>query len=202
MIDPPALFSVILAAGSARRFGSTKQLACFAGRPLVAHALSAAETACGADSVIVLGSDWQRVLTACHDMRGFILLNEAFASGMASSIRLAVLTLTPIARAVLLLLADQPLVDATHLHNLKETAANNPEKIVASAYAGVNGPPIIFPHRFFAELTRLTGDQGARSVLTRNPLAVITVACPAAAADIDRPEDLEKLSACVRQADK
>ena len=67
---------------------------------------------------------------------------------------------------------------------------SRPEQIVASHYAGVTGVPAIFPSWVFAELLELRGDQGAHPLLQRHAGRVLRVATPAAALDIDTPEDL------------
>lgn len=189
-MDRPELFGIVLAAGNARRFGSTKQVALFDGTPLVRRAVATAESVCGPSTLLVLGSDWRRVFAACHGMPGFMVLNEDFASGMASSIRSAIRRLGGLASDMLLLLADQPLVDTAHLERLKASRAANPGKIIASAYAGTLGPPVIFPRAFFAELAELSGDSGARPLLEKYRREVISIDCEAAAVDIDLPEDL------------
>jgi molybdenum cofactor cytidylyltransferase len=123
-------------------------------------------------------------------MQGFVVLNEDFASGLASSIRTAIHHLDAVAAGVLLLLADQPLVDAAQLEKLAESCTTNPGRIIASAYAGTIGPPVIFPREFCPELVDLSGDQGAKPVLERHRQLLITIKCEAAAVDIDHREDL------------
>ncbi|MEX1266362.1 MAG: nucleotidyltransferase family protein, partial [Woeseia sp.] len=107
-----------------------------------------------------------------------------------SSIAHGVAALRHAADGVLLLLADQPLIDQQHLTRLAERWSAAPERIVATAYAGKSGVPVIFPRRLFDDLCKLTGDTGAQPLLQRCGSDVLTVSCEAAAIDIDRPEDL------------
>lgn len=51
------LFAIVLAAGGGRRFGGQKLLRPHRGVPLGARAVRAAESACGARSVLVTGSE-------------------------------------------------------------------------------------------------------------------------------------------------
>jgi molybdenum cofactor cytidylyltransferase len=187
------LFAMVLAAGESRRFGATKQLAPHAGLPLVAHAMSAAEAVCGPNTLLVTGNEWRNVTAACGHLQGFLLRNTAFREGLSSSIRAGVRRLSAVADGVLIILADQPLITAGHLEQLLWQWRNAPDKIVASAYADSFGPPVIFPRDCFAELGRLRGDHGAKSIISRHSDRLISVNCPDAAIDIDRPTDLQKL---------
>ena len=186
-------FAIILAAGESKRFGSTKQLANFANETLVRRAVRVAEAVCGDDTVLVVGNDWQRVLAACGPQRGIIVRNDEYSSGMASSIASGVASVPESADAVLLLLADQPLVTEKHLRSLIDEWQKAPDDIVASEYSDVQGPPIIFPACCFGRLMKLEGDQGARAILKDSACPVTGIAFGAGAIDIDTPEDLAGL---------
>jgi CTP:molybdopterin cytidylyltransferase MocA len=188
-----SLFAVILAAGQGHRFGSTKQLAEFQGESLVHRAVRLAETVCGERSVLVVGKDWRKVLASCGPQQGFFVRNENHESGMAGSIACGVACVAEVADAVLLMMADQPLITTDHVQAMIDRWRDTPEEIVVSEYSGVQGPPVIFPQRCFEQLIGLEGDQGARSVLVDDDCVVTGIACDAAAFDIDTPEDLEKL---------
>lgn len=188
-----ALFAVVLAAGAATRFGSTKQLAIFEGEPLVKRATRLAESSCGRRTVLVCGADWQRVFEACGPLAGFMVRNDQHAGGLSTSIAAGVRAVAEGAQAVLLLLADQPLITSARLERLIDRWKDSPEAIVASRYAGIAGPPVIFPSRFFSDLASLQGDAGARRIIDANESAVKLVAMEDAAVDVDRPNDLERL---------
>ena len=192
-MNNPHLFAVVLAAGSASRFGSSKQLALFAGEPMVRRAVRCAERVCGARTLVVLGEDWRRVHEACAPLRGFLLRNEVHASGMASSIAAGVRAVAGAADAVLLLLCDQPLVTEENLRDLVDAWGRSNTTIACSAHDGILGPPAVFPARYFAELMGLEGDRGARGLLDKYAARVKEVPCAAAATDIDTPEDLRAL---------
>lgn len=187
------MFAVVLAAGSASRFGSAKQLEPWRGSPLVAHAVRLAESVCGARSILVTGYEWRAVVDACRPLRGFFVNFRGFEAGMATSIACGVRAVAGAADAVLLLLADQPLVTRDHLQQLIARRAASPGDIVASAYGGTRGPPVIFPARTFGRLVQLEGDRGAREILAEEGARVQEVPFADAAVDIDRPEDLRRL---------
>jgi molybdenum cofactor cytidylyltransferase len=193
-----AVFAVVLAAGESRRFGSAKQLADFRGQPLVARAMRLAEQSCGQRSILVAGSEWQRVAAACAPLAGYLVVNEDFTSGMGGSIAAAVGAIAGIADAVLILLADQPLIDADYLARMVATWSANPAFIVASEFDATAGPPVIFPARHFDALLSLSGDRGARHVLMDPSSRTMLLHCSAAAVDIDVPEDFTSIVKGVR----
>jgi len=185
-----AIFAIVLAAGSSTRFGRTKQLEPFEGVSLAAGALRKAEAVCGKRSVLVTGKDWQEVATTCEPLAGYFVINNDYEQGLASSIACGVRSVAESADAILLMLADLPLITTEHLTNLVNAWAESPQTIVASAFEDTLGPPIVFPKADFAALLRLTGDGGARPIIDANKERVQAIACEEAAFDIDRPEDL------------
>jgi len=194
LTPPERLFAIVLAAGGSSRFGSTKQLAKLGGEPLVARAVRLATEVFGERCVLVLGKDWRDVAAVCKPLRGFLVVNTEFDSGMASSIAAGTGAVAESASGILLLLADQPLVDAAHLRLLVARWMQNPQCIVASEYAGIEGPPVLFPADYFDDLMALQGDHGARTILRKPSSRVLGIRCENAGFDIDSPADLESLS--------
>ena len=184
------VFSVVLAAGMASRFGATKQLQDYRGMPLVTRAVRLAEQVCGADSLLVVGMDWAAVAAAAAPLQGFFTINADFEQGLATSISCAIERICDKADAVLLLLADQPLITTAHLQDLLAACNDSDDAIVATAYAGTSGVPAIFPRRDFAALTALRGDRGARSIIEAAGDRLRLIEFEDASVDIDRPENL------------
>jgi len=192
MIDS-RLFSIVLAAGASRRYGSPKQLARFSGSSLVRNATRLACDISGPDTVLVVGASGQQVIEECAPFEGLIARNERFAEGIASSIACGVRSAQPESDAVLILLADQPLITREHLRALVTTWRESDRSIVATEFAGITGPPVIFPSSFHSALLKLTGDQGARAIISANEADVLRVPFADAAIDIDTPDDLRQL---------
>ena len=186
-----ALAAVLLAAGSASRFGSPKQLAEIHGVALVRRTAQAI-LACGAELVVVTGAHAEQVADALRGLPLRLAHNPYWDLGMGESIargfREVSRQLAPPA-ASLLCLVDQPMVGEPQLRRLIERHLAGPRRIVVSDHGETVGPPCLFPAEFYAELTQLSGTRGARKVLERHRDAVVTVSVPEAALDIDFPED-------------
>jgi len=189
-----SLYSLVLAAGNASRFGGIKQLAEYLDESLVRRSLRLGTQVSGRKTLLIVGAEWQRVIADCREHVPFIVRNENAASGMASSIACGVRAAQPAADAILILLADQPLITLDHLLSLEKSWRASPSSIVATEFGALVGPPVIFPATYFAALSTLSGDAGAKSILKNNSDAVIKIAFADAAVDIDTPEDLQRLS--------
>ncbi|MDX1482066.1 MAG: nucleotidyltransferase family protein, partial [Woeseiaceae bacterium] len=163
-----SLYAAVLAAGASTRFGETKQLARFDHQPLVRLAVRAAEAVCNSRTLLVVGHDWQRVHRACAPLEGFLVRNEHYRAGMASSLAVAVKALPASADGLLIALADQPLVDSSDLSGLAEKWRPTPDKIAVSRSDNVLSPPVIFPRSLFGDIRELDGDRGAREVIERH----------------------------------
>ena len=187
------IYNLVLAAGSADRFGAPKQLAEFRGESLLRRVLRLSGQVTGTETVLVVGAHWLRIVHECRTLNPFIVRNEHYESGMASSIATGIRAVQPVADAVLILLADQPLITADHLETLQNEWQASPASIVATEFADVAGPPVIFPAVYFDELLTLHGDRGARSIIENHEEEVIKIAFADAAIDIDTPEDLQRM---------
>ena len=96
------------------------------------------------------------------------------------------------ARAVLVALADMPLVDAALLAQVARLGSRT--GTAAARDGALRTPPAYFPAEAFAALLALTGDRGAGALLRDLPDAAF-VEAPGRLADIDRPGDLDRLEA-------
>ena len=188
--------AVLLAAGASRRLGRAKQLETLEGEPLVRRAARAALGAGCEPVVVVLGAEAEAVAAALDGLALTLVRNEAWEEGMASSLGAGLAALgdaAPEARGALLLLADQPAVDAALLRRLlarfEESGAR---RIVACAYGGGRGAPAVFPRTLFSELAALRGDRGAKPVLEAHRAEVLEVSFPEGELDVDTPADLAR----------
>jgi CTP:molybdopterin cytidylyltransferase MocA len=192
-VADPGLAGLVLAAGAARRFGAPKALACHRGEPLVARAARRLAACCGAGVTVVVGADAAKVAAALPALPGLqVVENPQWPTGLAGSLAAGVAAQPAAATAVLVLLADQPLVDGTDLAALVAAWRRAPDRIAAARFDGVAGVPAILPRATWPALAALQGDQGARAVIAAAPDRV-EVPMPHAAWDVDTPDDLARL---------
>jgi len=188
---------ILLAAGGSRRLGAAKQLIRYRTRPLLAHALSAARGALPrAPLIVVVGSEALRLTLLLRRARcgARIVANPRWREGMATSLRSGLAAAPRTARAALVLVVDQPLVDAAAIARLVAAWRRHPGVPAAARYDERVGVPAVLPRRSWSALKKLTGDQGARALLRGAP-SITLVEMPEAALDIDTPADLLELRA-------
>jgi CTP:molybdopterin cytidylyltransferase MocA len=192
-----AIAAIILAAGGSRRLGQPKQLLAYRGETLLNRAIRIASEAHALPVLAVLGAEFESIRSSIQSPIAIPVHNDRWRQGMGSSIAAGMRALAvcaPDAEGVLMMSCDQPRLTAEHLQALIVVfASHTSAAIAASAYAGVNGVPAVFPPATFDQLRSLRGDKGARSIIERAPCSVVAVEFEGGEVDIDAPEDLEKL---------
>jgi CTP:molybdopterin cytidylyltransferase MocA len=187
--------AVLLAAGSGSRFGGGKLLAPYRGRPLIEAALATLSAAPVNETVVVIGDDAERLREVCEPYGVRIVKNPGWQGGLSISVRAGLRALGPEARAVVVLLADQPLVGAGAVERLV-AAFEEGAKVAVATYGGRPRNPVLFSREVWQLLeAELSGDEGARPFLRRRPELVTLVPCDGVGdpADVDTAEDLEDL---------
>ena len=183
---------IVLAAGSGTRFGGTKQLAAYQGKPLAQHAVDALASAGVDELVVVTGHDADAVEEALRlPPQGRFVRNLEHASGQSSSLAAALHALADETEGAVVLLADQPGVTDAEVRALIDAFERSRSRIVRIAYADGPGPALL-SREVHAEAGHLHGDFGARALIASHPDWVEEVVVPFhAPPDVDRPEDLE-----------
>jgi len=184
---------LVLAAGSSKRLGRSKQLIEIDGEPLLRRVARFALSTDPQDCVVVLGHDAARIATALHGLALRRLSIDDFGSGMAASLRAGIAALDSNCAGVLIVLTDQPALTSDHLAALCATWRVAPERAVASAYAGVLGVPALLPRAWFADLIALRGDTGARDLLRARRGDVSAIRAKELARDLDTPADIQHI---------
>ena len=186
---------VVLAAGGASRFGSAKQLAELDGRPLLQHAVDAMLAVPAIDPVVVvLGAEAERVRVAVDFAGAQVVVCEAWAQGMAASLRCGIEAVGD-CDWVILTLGDQPRVTPQVIAAVMDHADSAPigTAAVRAAYDGVPGHPVALGRAILPHVAALSGDAGARDLLGHATVRTFEAARLCDPADVDTPEELEAL---------
>ena len=185
--------AVVLAAGLARRMGRQKLLLNLQGKPVVRWAVERLVPHVG-DIVVVTGQDDAAIREALSGLSLRFAVNPSPQAGQGSSIAVGVAALPPWTQAALIALGDQPRVPDAVVPALLAARERAGKAIVAPVYQGAQGTPVLFTAQIFAELKALTGDAGARAVVTRHPERVERVSFDLPMPpDVDTPEDFARL---------
>jgi len=187
---------VLLAAGAGTRFGGgvPKQLQPFRGAPLLGWPLAALRDG-GVDRVVVvLGARADEVEAGAALGGAEVVRCAGWAEGLSASLRAGVGAAAG-AEAVVVALADQPLLDARAVARVLAARAPAEHGALRATYAGAPGHPTLLESSTFARVAALRGDAGARELLRDPATRVGLVACDGLGRpdDADTPEALARL---------
>ncbi|MFL5309691.1 MAG: NTP transferase domain-containing protein [Myxococcales bacterium] len=185
---------VVLAAGTSSRMGRNKLFLPLGDTSVLRRAAGTAREA-GLDPVlVVLGHESDRALAELAGLRCTPVMNVDFARGMNTSVRAGIAAVPDDASGAVLMLADMPFVTAAMLRVLVDKYRAGQAPLVASTYGDVLAPPILYGRPLFGELRALDGDGcGKRVVKAHRAEAVEMAWPPEALADLDVPDDLERV---------
>lgn len=161
--------------------GQPKQLALLAGESLLQRALRLCHNAALKPVVVVVGAAAEVVTRSVDLSSAMVVINDEWEDGIASSIRAGVTSLPENCTGCVVMTCDMPALTSEHLRRLAVC-----DEVTASSYADRKGVPAYFPASSFAELRQLSGDAGARSLLS----SASSLDLVGGELDIDTPEDL------------
>jgi molybdenum cofactor cytidylyltransferase len=190
--------AIVLAAGGSVRFGPPKQLLEFCGQSLLRRVFDAAITAGCSPIVVVIGGEGERITAELRETSALVIENDDWRNGIGTSIRAGVQKVIAVQSdldAVVLLVCDQPFVDAKAITRLIARRDETKKPIVASRYSQTLGVPALFERTYFNELLALDDKVGAKNVILSHIENVAEYPFPDGAIDIDTSGDYERLIA-------
>ncbi|MEJ0023970.1 MAG: nucleotidyltransferase family protein [Alphaproteobacteria bacterium] len=186
--------AIVLAAGSAQRFGADKLLQIFEGKPLIAHAIAAAAAA-PVERVVVVkrpGAALDSVVAVARAQDSRVTTIDVGSAALSASLR-AGLGAVRGAANVFVFLGDMPLVSPDMARLLAERLEGH---FAAVPMCGARpGHPVLLSARAVSLAANLTGDHGAGVLLRAHKDDVITIETgdERVVFDVDTPNDLESL---------
>lgn len=187
--------AVVLAAGESRRMGRPKQLLSWGETTILGRTLHNLQQSDVDDILVVSGHRAEEVAAIAHERGVRTVHNPDYAEGeMLSSLQAALPHLPRKADAVLVMLADQPLVDAPLINAILDAYRDGAADLVAPAYRGRRGNPVLIGRRYFDELATLPWGDAPRTLLRRHAAALhlVPVDSEAILLDIDRPQEYRR----------
>lgn len=179
------LVALVLAAGSATRFGSDKLSALLDGEPLLFHAIRAARAA-PVSRVIVVARPGLDTGTwpGAPPVDVLRIASTALSDSLKAGIDAA-----QAAEGAFVFLGDMPRVPHDEAGRLAATIGESYAAL--PRHEGRAGHPVLLSARAFADIAALSGDEGAGRLLRRRDDVVFDECTDSAIHfDVDRPEDL------------
>jgi len=189
--------AVLLAAGAGERIGRRpKCLLELGGVPLIRRTLIALSGAGVDEVVVVLGHHADQVAPVVESFPVTVVHNPRPDDGQVSSQRLGLAALTGKCDAVIVALADQPLINAQDISALIGAWKKRPQgaDVVYPQVRGERGNPVMFSAEVREQILVGEANAGCRQWQSRHPERVAPFATDNRRyrVDIDTVEDLER----------
>ena len=189
----PMLSAILLAAGESKRMGKPKQLMPMGKSTLLEQAIDNLLNSSVDETIVVVGHQAEEITGKIASRPLKIAINPDYRNGMSTSIIAGLILVNPRSQAVMLALADQPLVTSRTINQLIDAFKNHDKGIAVPTHRGTRGHPVIFDIKYKAELLKLKGDIGGREIVKNHPDDVLEVPVdtPSVISDIDTQEDYQ-----------
>ena len=164
---------VVLAAGSSRRLGRPKQLLELEGRPVLQHVLDALGASLVDEVIVVLGHEAEKIAAAIQlPANGRTVVNAQHTRGQSTSLHAGLKAANEESEAAVIVLGDQPRLQPRTIDQVIEAFRGSRAPYVRAAYEGRPGHPLLAARSEWDALSAITGDKGARELITQGSAAV------------------------------
>ena len=189
MVVQAKIAIIIMAAGESTRMGRPKQLLDWKDSNLLNHSISKVIQLKPDHVFVVLGANSDFIKSKIESKQINILINKNWKKGLGHSIRFGVYFISKAMRdieGILVLLADQPLIEQDHYAYFLNRFTPGSHQILATEYSdGKLGVPALFDKTYFNELGDLNSDFGAKHIIQKYADNVESVKNAQANIDID-----------------
>lgn len=195
---------IILAGGLSKRMGVENKLCkLLYGRPLICQTVAPFIEASSIDAritkpIIITGHQADEVKKALCDYDLHYIHNPDYATGMASAITNALAELASSFDHLMIMLGDMPFIEADDIIKMISAHLAKPSAtdiITRARFKDKAGHPVIWGASFFDALSKLSGDDGARHIMTahNDKLYHHDMSSDACLSDYDKPQDFDML---------
>lgn len=189
--DIEACTAIVLAAGFSRRFGRDKRLEPLGDGTLLSHTCSVYTSVF--DRVVVVLRPGETELVSLLPSSAEVVPSPFAEEGVSQSL-VAGLEVTHNSPSIVVALGDMPYIKESTLKLLRNALESNTQLAVRLRYSGQIGNPVGFPSKYYKDLRRLTGDQGARGLLDSGLIKsqILDIDDPGILIDLDQPDDIQE----------
>jgi molybdenum cofactor cytidylyltransferase len=187
---------LILAAGESKRMQGIKQLLPWKNTTLLGNAIEQAMQSNGNAIYVVLGANSNKISPIIAHYNVQIIENKNWKNGIGKSIACGVNFLKENQLkydAILIMLADQPLVNSSYYNLLIDKYYQKEAKIIASETNNSPSVPALFDAVYFDNLAQLSEDKGAKEILIAAQKEVYILHSNANLIDVDTFSSYENI---------
>jgi molybdenum cofactor cytidylyltransferase len=195
-VESGSLSAVVLAAGqSTRTINQNKLLSLVNGTAIVVRVVDAIFRAGISEIIVVTGHQPEMIRSALSNCDVRFVHNTDYRNGMSTSLGVGVSSLGRDIDAALIFLGDMPGIRPQSIRALVQAFDPEQPRICAPIHDGKRGHPVLWPAAFFAQMTNISGDRGARHLLDLNKdvLTQVRVSDEYILEDVDTLDDLHRI---------
>jgi molybdenum cofactor cytidylyltransferase len=186
--------AIVPAAGLSTRMGQNKLLMPFGDKSLIQHAVDTLRASDVDEIVVVLGHEADQVRSRLGRHRVNFVHNPDYREGLSTSVRAGIGAVPKAADAIMIYLADQPLIEPGEINRLIRAFAEAKKagkSIVVPFFGNERGNPVILDASYREMVLDIAGDVGCRRIIKRHPEQVFAVQMQTdhVVRDVDTPED-------------
>jgi molybdenum cofactor cytidylyltransferase len=185
--------AVVLAGGMSRRMGQPKVLLPWTGRRTILEQILDQLLLARVPSVTVVTGHRAGEVVAIAKRSGVSTIhNPQYATGeMLSSLKAGLAAMPSHVAAALVVLGDQPRIQARVVNQVLTGYAEGVGDIVAPSYQMRRGHPILIDRRYWPEIMSLPEDGSLRTIIDqyKNRIGYVTVDTDSVLGDVDTPDE-------------
>jgi molybdenum cofactor cytidylyltransferase len=177
--------AILLAAGESKRLRMPKLLLPFGKSTILEQTIDNLLNSRVDEVIVVLGYRAEEMMRKLANRPVKIAINPNYHQGMSTSIVKGLSLVNNRAQAIMVALADQPLINSQTINRLIEESLGYDKGIVIPTYQAERGHPIIFASEYKEELLGLKGDIGGRQTIKEHPNDTLEVIADSKAITMD-----------------
>ena len=199
--------AIVPAAGLSARMGQNKLLMRFDGKSLIEHAVDTLMTSGVDEIIVVLGHEANRIRSRLEGKNVHFVDNPDYRTGLSASVRAGIEAAPKGSDAMMIYLADQPLLEADEIRRLIlafAEAKRAGKSIVVPFFGNERGNPVILDASYREMVLDIVGDVGCRRIVKKHPEQEFAVQMQTdhVVRDVDTPEDFLRVHREERIHDK
>jgi molybdenum cofactor cytidylyltransferase len=169
----PKVTAIILGAGESSRMGRPKLLLPFGESTMIGTVISNVLASSVEKVIVVLGANYELHEKAVRDYPVDVVRNERYPEGMLSSVQCGLNRVPENTEAVMVLLGDQPMIQAPEMDRLIESYRNSEKGIAIATHGKKRGHPMLFGKKFIPEIKGYHREASLRDLLKDHPSEVL-----------------------------
>ncbi len=177
--------AILLAAGESKRLRMPKLLLPFGKSTILEQTIDNLLNSGVDEVIVVLGYRAEEMMRKLANRPVKIVINPIYHQGMSTSIVKGLSLVNNRAQAIMVALADQPLINSQTINRLIEESLGYDKGIVIPTYQAERGHPVIFASEYKEELLGLKGDIGGRQTIKEHPNDTLEVIADSKAITMD-----------------